>query len=172
MDSPRVAIIMGSDSDLPIMQEAVKVMEEFSIPYYLDVISAHRTPNKAMDFSAHAHKKGYKVIIAAAGMAAHLAGSVAAHTPLPVIGVPIAGSKLQGVDSLYSTVMMPPGVPVATVAIDGARNAGLLAVQILATSDEKLQEKFLKFKKEQEDKVLERSRRLHDIGYKAYLEKS
>jgi phosphoribosylaminoimidazole carboxylase PurE protein len=145
MEKALVAIIMGSDSDLKVMQGTAKVMEEFDIPYYIDVISAHRTPHQALDFSQNAHKKGVKVIVAAAGMAAHLAGSMAAHTPLPVIGVPIAGGKLQGQDSLLSTVMMPPGVPVATVGIDGARNAGLLAVQILGTSDESIMEKMINF---------------------------
>jgi 5-(carboxyamino)imidazole ribonucleotide mutase len=166
-----VAILMGSDSDLGVMQESAKVMEEFGIPYYIDVISAHRTPHKAMDFSQNAHNQGFKVIIAAAGLAAHLAGSIAAHTPLPVIGVPLEGGALKGIDSLYSTVMMPPGVPVATVAINGARNAGLLAVQILATSDSKLMEAFIDFKNDQEKKVNQRSEKLQKVGYKAYLEK-
>ncbi|HPD64461.1 MAG TPA: 5-(carboxyamino)imidazole ribonucleotide mutase [Bacteroidia bacterium] len=168
---PEVAILMGSDSDLKVMQEAARVMEEFDIPYLIDVVSAHRTPQRAMEFSAKAHLKGIKVIIAGAGLAAHLAGSIAAHTPLPVIGVPLAGGALNGVDSLYSTVMMPPGVPVATVAINGARNAGLLAVQILAVSDEKLLEKLISFKKNQETKVNQKSQELQQLGYKKFLEK-
>ncbi|MBT3301728.1 MAG: 5-(carboxyamino)imidazole ribonucleotide mutase [Bacteroidetes bacterium] len=170
MEKALVAIIMGSDSDLKVMQESAKVMEEFDIPYYIDVISAHRTPHQALEFSKNAHINGIKVIIAAAGMAAHLAGSLAAHTPLPVIGVPIAGGKLQGKDSLYSTVMMPPGVPVATVGIDGARNAGLLAVQILGTGDAAMMEKMMQFKRDQEKKVVARSEKLKSLGYKAYLE--
>jgi len=165
----KVAILMGSDSDLNVMQEAAKVMEEFGIPYYIDVMSAHRTPHQAMEFSANAHKNGYKVIIAAAGLAAHLAGAIAAHSPLPVIGVPLAGGALNGIDSLYSTVMMPPGVPVATVAINGARNAGLLAVQILAVADNSLLEKFIEFKKEQEKKVIQKSEKLQKSGYKDFL---
>ncbi|MBC8342765.1 MAG: 5-(carboxyamino)imidazole ribonucleotide mutase [Bacteroidetes bacterium] len=170
MEKAQVAIIMGSDSDLKVMQDSAKVMEEFEVPYYMDVISAHRTPHQAIEFSQKAHQDGIKVIIAAAGMAAHLAGSVAAHTPLPVIGVPIAGGKLQGKDSLYSTVMMPPGVPVATVGIDGARNAGLLAIQILGTSDAAIMNKMIQFKKDQEKKIVARSEKLKKIGYKAYLE--
>jgi len=169
MEKGKVAILMGSDSDLSVMQDAAKVMEEFEIPYYIDVMSAHRTPHRAMEFSANAHKNGYKVIIAAAGLAAHLAGSIAAHTPLPVIGVPLAGGALNGVDSLYSTVMMPPGVPVATVAVNGARNAGLLAVQILSVGDHQLMEKFIEFKKDQEQKVIQRSDKLRAKGYKGYL---
>lgn len=170
MNNPLVAIIMGSDSDLKIMQEAVKVMEEFEIPFEVDIISAHRTPTRAMEFSANAHKRGIKVIIAGAGLAAHLAGSVAAHTPLPVIGVPLAGGAVNGIDSLYSTVMMPPGVPVATVAINGARNAGLLAVQILATSNENLLHKFIAFKNELEKKVIQKSEKLRNLGYEKFLE--
>jgi len=166
-----VAILMGSDSDLNIMQEAAKTLEEFGIEYYIDVISAHRTPQRAMEFSKNAHKKGYRVIIAAAGLAAHLAGSIAAHTPLPVIGVPIAGGALNGVDSLYSTVMMPPGIPVATVAVNGARNAGLLAIQILAVGDRKLMQRFLAFKKDMEQKIIEKSDKLQKEGYKGYLGK-
>ena len=167
--NPLVSIIMGSDSDLKVMQDAAKVMEEFSIPYEIDIISAHRTPHRAMEFSKTAHEKGVKVIIAAAGLAAHLAGSIAAHTPLPVIGVPIAGGSLNGIDSLYSTVMMPPGIPVATVAVNGAKNAGLLAIQILSLSDPALQEKILKYKKKMADEVKAKSDKLKDIGYKAYL---
>jgi 5-(carboxyamino)imidazole ribonucleotide mutase len=164
-----VAIVMGSDSDLGVMQETAKVLEEFGISYSIDVVSAHRTPQKAMEFSQNAHTKGTRVIIAAAGLAAHLAGSIAAHTPLPVIGVPIAGGQLQGIDSLYSTVQMPPGVPVATVAINGARNAGILAVQILGTSDPDIQQKILSFKKDMEKKVTTKSEKLAMLGYKDFL---
>lgn len=168
-EKPVVSIIMGSDSDLKVMQDAAKVMEEFGIPYETDIISAHRTPHRAMEFSANAHKNGIKVIIAAAGLAAHLAGSIAAHTVLPVIGVPVAGGSLNGIDSLYSTVMMPPGIPVATVAINGAKNAGLLAVQILALNDVLLQEKMIGYKQKMEAEVVAKSDKLKDIGYKAYL---
>lgn len=169
MEKPLVAIIMGSDSDLKIMQDAAKVMEEFGIPYDLDIISAHRTPQRAMEFAANAHKNGLKVIIAAAGLAAHLAGSIAAHTSLPVIGVPIAGGSLNGVDSLYSTVMMPPGIPVATVAINGAKNAGLLAIQILALNNPELQDKITGYKKKMENEVIAKSDKLKNTGYKTYL---
>lgn len=169
-ETPLVAIIMGSDSDLKVMQESAKVMEEFGIPYEMDVISAHRTPQRAMEFSSSAHTRGIKVIIAAAGLAAHLAGTLAANTPLPVIGIPIAGGNMNGIDSLYSTVMMPPGIPVATVAINGAKNAGLLAIQILSLSDPSLQEKIIAYKKKMGDEVKAKSDKLRDIGYKAYLE--
>jgi 5-(carboxyamino)imidazole ribonucleotide mutase len=171
-NSPKVAIIMGSDSDLAVMQDAAKVLEGFKIPFEIDVISAHRTPQRAFEFARQAHKRGIKVIIAAAGLAAHLAGAIAGNTPLPVIGVPIAGGKLQGMDSLLSTVMMPPGVPVATVAINGAKNAGLLAVQILATADESLLEAFLKYKQDEEKKVIGKSDKLKKLGYKSFLEQS
>ena len=165
-----VAIIMGSDSDLGIMKKAVNVLEDFEVPYKIDIISAHRTPEMAKDFSVNAHKEGIKVIICGAGLAAHLAGSVSAHTPLPVIGVPIGGGKHQGVDSLYSTVQMPPGVPVATVGIDGAKNAALLAIQILGVSDKKYMDAILDFKKAQAKNIVEKSEKLKRIGYKKYLE--
>jgi 5-(carboxyamino)imidazole ribonucleotide mutase len=164
-----VSIIMGSDSDLKVMQDAAKIMEEFGISYEMDVISAHRTPQKATEYSLNARTRGIKVIIAAAGLAAHLAGAIAANTVLPVIGVPIAGGSLNGIDSLYSTVMMPPGIPVATVAINGAKNAGLLAVQILATSDEDLLTKYSEYKRKLAAEVAAKSEKLKNIGYKAYL---
>jgi 5-(carboxyamino)imidazole ribonucleotide mutase len=170
--SPLVAIIMGSDSDLAVMQDAAKVFESFKIPFEIDVISAHRTPQRAFDFARNAHKRGIKVIIAAAGLAAHLAGAIAGNTPLPVIGVPIAGGKLQGIDSMLSTLQMPPGVPVATVAINGAKNAGLLAVQILSVADDKLMEAMLKYKQDEEKKVIEKSDKLKKLGYKGFLEQS
>lgn len=140
---------MGSDSDLPILKKSVQVLEEFSVPYEVHVYSAHRTPVEARDFALNAYENGIGVIIAAAGMAAHLAGAIAANTTLPVIGIPCSGSKLSGMDALLSTVMMPSGIPVATVAIDGGANAALLAVQILALSDEELQKK-LKEKREKD----------------------
>lgn len=152
-----VGIIMGSDSDLPVMEQAEAVLKEFGVPYELDVMSAHRTPDRVREWVSTARDRGLKVIIAGAGMSAHLAGVVAAHTTLPVIGVPLASGALHGVDALYSTVNMPPGVPVATVAVDGARNAGILAVQILATSDPSLAAKLEDFKKEMAAKVEERS---------------
>lgn len=150
---------MGSDSDLPVMEQAEEVLKEFGIPYELDVMSAHRTPDKVREWVSSARERGLRVIIAGAGMSAHLAGVVAAHTTLPVIGVPLASGALNGVDALYSTVNMPPGVPVATVAVDGARNAGILAVQILATSDSSLASRLEEFKQQMAVKVEERSRK-------------
>ena len=137
---------MGSDSDLPIMKKAGEVLEEFGIEYEMKVLSAHRTPYDTYEYAKNAHLRGIKVIIAGAGGAAHLAGAVAGNSPLPIIGVPIQSKSLDGLDSLLSTVQMPPGVPVATVAIDGAKNAGLLAVQIIATSDERLFNKYVEYK--------------------------
>lgn len=144
----QVAIVMGSDSDLEIMDQAAAVLKEFGIGFEITVASAHRSPGKAMEFAASAAKRGIKVVIAGAGHAAHLAGVLAAHTTLPVIGVPIDSSCLQGLDSLLSTVQMPPGIPVATVSLGkpGARNAGILAVQMLALSDAALAEKLKTFK--------------------------
>jgi 5-(carboxyamino)imidazole ribonucleotide mutase len=167
----QVAILMGSDSDLSIMQDAAKTLESFSISFSIDVISAHRTPDIAAVFAANAHKKGIRVIIAAAGLAAHLAGAMAAHSPLPVIGVPIAGGTLGGFDAALSTLQMPPGVPVATVGINNAKNAALLAIQILATSNEQLLQKYIAYKKSEGDKVVEKSKKLQELGYKGYLEK-
>jgi 5-(carboxyamino)imidazole ribonucleotide mutase len=167
----QVAIIMGSDSDLTIMQDAAKTLESFNIGYSIDIISAHRTPDIAADFAANAHKKGIRVIIAAAGLAAHLAGAMAAHSPLPVIGVPIAGGTLGGLDAVLSTLQMPPGVPVATVGINNAKNAALLAIQILATANDHLMQKYIEYKKSEGDKVVEKSRKLNELGYKGYLEK-
>lgn len=150
---------MGSDSDLPVMEQAEEVLKEFGVPYELDVMSAHRTPDKVREWVSSARGRGIRVIIAGAGMSAHLAGVVAAHTTLPVIGVPLASGALNGVDALYSTVNMPPGVPVATVAVDGARNAGILAVQILATSDPSLASRLEEFKQQMAAKVEERSKK-------------
>lgn len=158
--APRVGIIMGSDSDLPIMLETVAVLKKFDIPYEMTVASAHRTPEKVQVFASTAKNRGMGVLVAGAGHAAHLAGVIAAHTTLPVLGVPIDSSVLKGMDALLSTVQMPPGVPVATLAIGkpGAYNAGILAVQILAAQDEKLSEKLAKFKKEMASKVEEKAR--------------
>jgi 5-(carboxyamino)imidazole ribonucleotide mutase len=145
-DNPKVGILMGSDSDWPTMKAAAEACAEFGIPHEAQVISAHRAPQDLARYASTAHERGVCVIIAGAGGAAHLPGVTAASTPLPVIGVPIAGKHLQGLDSLMSIVQMPSGVPVATVAINGARNAGLLAVQILAVSDPALRAKYLEFK--------------------------
>ena len=148
--SPQVGIVMGSDSDLNIMNEAAVMLKKFQIPYEMTVASAHRSPQRAADLAGSALKRGLKVIIAGAGHAAHLAGVLAAHTHLPVIGVPIDSSCLQGLDALLATVQMPPGIPVATMAIGkpGARNAGILAAQIIATSDPELGQKLENFKQE------------------------
>ncbi len=161
----KVGIVMGSDSDLDIMQEAAAILKNFQIPYEMTVASAHRSPQRASEFAATALKKGMKVIIAGAGHAAHLAGVLAAHTSLPVIGVPIDSSCLQGLDALLATVQMPPGIPVATMAIGkpGARNAGILAAQIIATSDPKLAAKLKKFKQEMARQVEEKAKKIENI---------
>lgn len=164
-----VSIIMGSDSDLPMMQDAIKMMEEFNISYEVLILSAHRSPEETVQFAKKAIDRGIKVIIAGAGGAAHLAGIVAAHFPLPVIGVPIKTSTLSGVDSLYSIVQMPPGVPVATVGINAAKNAGLLAIEMLAIDKKELQKKLELFKKQQSEAVVQKSNKLKKIGYKEYL---
>ena len=147
---PKIGIVMGSDSDLNVMEETALVLKKFGISYEMTVASAHRSPKKAAKFAASAHKRGIKVIVAGAGHAAHLAGNLAAYTSLPVIGVPIDSSCLQGLDALLSTVQMPPGVPVATVSIGkpGAKNAGILAIQILALSDPTLAKALETYKKE------------------------
>jgi 5-(carboxyamino)imidazole ribonucleotide mutase len=144
--NPLVGIIMGSSSDLPTMQEAASVLKEFSVPYEMRVVSAHRMPDDMAEYGRSAHTRGIRVIIAGAGGAAHLPGMTAAHSPLPVIGVPVQSRALSGLDSLLSIVQMPGGVPVATVAIGGAKNAGLLAVQILGIADESLREKMVEYK--------------------------
>ena len=146
---PQVGIIMGSQSDLETMRQAAEVLDEFGIPYEMRVVSAHRMPDDMADYGRNAHTRGLRVIIAGAGGAAHLPGMTAAHTPLPVIGVPVQTQALGGLDSLLSIVQMPKGVPVATVAIGGAKNAGLLAVQILATSDERLRDLVVRYKADQ-----------------------
>ena len=171
MDKPVVGILMGSDSDLSIMQDAAKTLEDFGVSYEIKVLSAHRSPAKTQEFVSSAKTNGFRIIIASAGLAAHLAGVVAAHTTLPVIGVPIKSGSLDGLDSLLSTVQMPPGIPVATVAINGAKNAGILAVEILALNDEALSRKLEDHKKRLEKTVLEKSEKLASEGYKKYLEK-
>ena len=150
----KVAIIMGSDSDLPVLESAIKTLQQFDVPMEVRVLSAHRTPVEAADFARNARANGFGAIIAAAGKAAHLAGAMAAGTTLPVIGIPIKSSTLDGLDALLSTVQMPSGMPVATVAIDGAANAALLAIQILAVSDAALADKLEAFRKENSEKVL------------------
>jgi 5-(carboxyamino)imidazole ribonucleotide mutase len=169
MKKPIVGIIMGSDSDLPIMQEAANVLDEFSVPYELTIVSAHRTPDRLVEYAAAAENRGLKVIIAGAGGAAHLPGMTAAMTVLPVIGVPIKGKNLEGIDSLLSIVQMPPGVPVATVAVNGAKNAGLLAVKIIGTSDEDIRGALRKTTAFMNKEVKEKARKLEKIGYKDYL---
>lgn len=154
----KVGIIMGSDSDLPVVEKAFSVLEEFEVPYEVHVYSAHRTPVEAKEFSKNARVNGFGVIIAAAGKAAHLAGSVAANTTLPVIGIPVKSSTLDGLDALLSTVQMPRGIPVATVAIDGAQNAGLLAVQMLAIEDSELAKKLDTQRNKSAEKVLEKNK--------------
>jgi 5-(carboxyamino)imidazole ribonucleotide mutase len=160
---------MGSDSDLPTMEKAIAVCEDFAIPHKVEIISAHRTPDRMVEYARNAHQQGIKVIIAGAGGAAHLPGMVAALTPLPVIGVPVTTRQLQGVDSLYSIVQMPRGIPVATVAIGNAQNAGLLAVQILATSDPQLQSKIQQYRQDLAQTVLDKQDRLDKLGYQTYL---
>ena len=165
----KVGIVMGSDSDLPIMSQAAKVLEELGIEYDITVISAHRMPDKFFDYANSAQEKGYKVIIAGAGGAAHLPGMTSAIFPLPVIGVPIMTKSLGGVDSLYSIVQMPSGVPVATVSINGAKNAGLLAAKILAVSNPELLDRLLEFSKNQKDEVEKKDSKLQEIGYEEYI---
>lgn len=170
MTQPLIGIIMGSDSDLPTMQGAIAACEEFNVPYEVGIVSAHRTPDRMVDYAKQAHLRGLKVIIAGAGGAAHLPGMVAALTPLPVIGVPVTSRHLQGVDSLYSIVQMPAGIPVATVAIGNARNAGLLAVQILASHDPDLLAQVQRYRQSLADSVMEKQAKLDEVGYKKYLE--
>ncbi len=170
MDETKVGIIMGSDSDLPVVSEAAKVLEEFGVGFEVKFYSAHRAPNLASEYSKTAVERGLKVIIAAASGAAHLPGVVAAHTPLPVIGIPVKGKALEGLDSLLAVAQMPPGVPVATVTVDGARNAGILAVQILAVSDPELQQKVVEFKEKLEQSGKEKTEKIDAIGYAKYLE--
>lgn len=161
---------MGSDSDLPVMSQAASLLDELGVCYELTVVSAHRTPDKLYSYAKTAKERGLQVIIAGAGGAAHLPGMTAAMTVLPVIGVPVQTKALGGVDSLYSIVQMPPGIPVATVAINGALNAGLLAAKILATGDLALSNKVEAYSKGLEDMVEKKAAKLEDIKYKAYLE--
>lgn len=156
---------MGSDSDLPVVEKAIDVLKKYEVPFEVHVYSAHRTPVEARDFALNARNNGFGVIIAAAGKAAHLAGAIAANTTLPVIGIPVKSSTLDGLDALLSTVQMPSGIPVATVAIDGAQNSALLAMQILSISDEELANKLEEDRKKSAEKVLEKNEKI----YKSYL---
>ncbi len=160
----KVSIIMGSTSDLPVMEAAAKFLNEMQIPFEMNALSAHRTPEKVIEFAESAHERGIRVIIAAAGMAAHLPGVIAAITPLPVIGVPINAS-LDGLDAVLSIIQMPPGIPVATVAINGAQNAAILALEILATSDDELFKKMIKFKSDLKVKITKANEELAQLKY-------
>ena len=158
----KIGIIMGSDSDLPVVEKAIDTLKQYGVPFEVHVYSAHRTPAEAKEFSANARANGFGAIIAAAGMAAHLAGAIAANTTLPVIGIPIKSKTLDGMDALLSTVMMPSGMPVATVAIDGAANAALLAIQILAVEDSVLAEKLNKARADGANKVIEKNKAIEE----------
>ncbi len=164
----KVGIVMGSDSDLPVMSKAAEILEKFGIDYEITVISAHRMPDIFFDYAKSAEEKGFKVIIAGAGGAAHLPGMAAAIFPMPVIGVSIHTKTLSGVDSLYSIVQMPSGIPVATVAIDGAANAGILAAKILSTSDSALLEKLKAYKEELKEGVVAKKEKLERVGFREY----
>ena len=166
---PIVSIIMGSTSDLPVMEKAAKLLDEMHVPFEMNALSAHRTPEAVEEFAKNAAGRGIKVIIAAAGMAAALPGVIAANTTLPVIGVPVKGSVLDGVDALYSIIQMPPGIPVATVAVNGAKNAGLLAMSILGTQDKALLKKMSEYKKTLKEQVEKKVEKLEKVKYKKYL---
>lgn len=164
----KVGIVMGSDSDMPVMSKAADMLEKFGIEYEMTIISAHREPDVFFEYAKTAEQKGFKVIIAGAGMAAHLPGMCAAIFPMPVIGIPMHTTSLGGRDSLYSIVQMPTGIPVATVAINGGANAGILAAKILATSDEQLLERLKNYTKELKESVQAKDARLQEVGYKNY----
>jgi 5-(carboxyamino)imidazole ribonucleotide mutase len=168
--TPVISIIMGSDSDLPTMQGAIAICEEFGVIHEVAIISAHRTPERMVEYAQQAHYRGLKVIIAGAGGAAHLPGMVASLTPLPVIGVPVQTRTLQGIDSLYSIVQMPAGIPVATVAIGNSQNAGLLAIQILGVHQPELMQKVQEYRQKLADSVIVKQVKLERIGYKQYLQ--
>ena len=167
----KVGIVMGSDSDMPVMAKAAQVLDELGVSYEMRIISAHREPDEFFEYAKTAEEKGFKVIIAGAGMAAHLPGMCAAIFPMPVIGIPMHTTSLGGRDSLYSIVQMPSGIPVATVAINGGANAGLLAAKILATSDEALLQKLKDYSAKLKDQVVAKDKKLQEIGYKEYLNK-
>lgn len=165
----QVSIVMGSDSDMPVMAKAAEILDRFGISYEMRIISAHRMPDTFFEYAKTAQERGVKVIIAGAGMAAHLPGMCAALFPMPVIGVPMSGKNLAGEDALFSIVQMPPGIPVATVAIDGGMNAAILAAKILATSDEALLQKLKDYTTEMKETVQGKAAKLDEIGYEAYL---
>ncbi len=165
---PKAAIVMGSDSDLPVMGKAAAVLDEFGIDYEMNIISAHREPEEFFNWAKGLEEKGVKVVIAGAGMAAHLPGMTAAIFPMPVIGVPLTSKSLSGEDALFSIVQMPPGIPVATMAIDGAKNAGIMALKILAVSDGELLLKLKEFSKKQKDEVIKKDKKLKETGYRDY----
>ena len=167
--NPQVAIVMGSDSDLEVMSGAAKVLDELKLTYEIAILSTHRVAQETADFARGARQKGFKVLIAGAGGAAALPGSIASLTTLPVIGVPIATKSLEGLDSLLSIVQMPPGVPVATVGINAAKNAGLLAVQIIATFDTSVAKNLSEYKSKQKEDVLFKNKKLHQVGWLKYL---
>lgn len=169
MSKPLVGIIMGSDSDLPVMSAAIEMCEAFGVEYEVDIVSAHRTPEKLVEYSTSAEERGLKVIIAGAGGAAHLPGMVASLTVLPVIGVPVRTSSLDGMDSLLSIVQMPGGVPVATVAINGAKNAGILASQIVGAGDSSLRQKIAEYKNKMRQEVDQKAEKLKKIEYRQYV---
>lgn len=166
----KVGIVMGSDSDMPVMAKAADILEELGVPYEMTIISAHREPDVFFEYAKTAEEKGFKVIIAGAGMAAHLPGMCAAIFPMPVIGIPMHTTSLGGRDSLYSIVQMPSGIPVATVAINGGANAGLLAAKILATSDESLLQRLKDYSAKLQRQVMDKDAKLQEVGYKAYME--
>ena len=172
MSKVQVSIVMGSDSDLPVMREAADLMDELGVEFEVNIVSAHRTPERMFKFAVDAHDRGVNVIIAGAGGAAHLPGMIASISPLPVIGVPIKSSNsIDGWDSVLSILQMPAGVPVATVALNGARNAGILACEILSVKDPSLRERIIKYKSELKEKVLNKASSLDKTGYKKYKNK-
>src|SRR6266568_67226 len=166
MSKPIIGIIMGSDSDLSVMQDAADLLDELSIPYEITIVSAHRTPDRMYEYAKKAVENGLQVIIAGAGGSAHLPGMTASLTPLPVIGVPIKTKNMDGLDSLLSIVQMPPGIPVATVAINGAKNAGLLAAKIIGTSDKNIQNKLKEYAKNLENSVKQKVGKLDEVDFK------
>jgi 5-(carboxyamino)imidazole ribonucleotide mutase len=171
MMSIKIGIVMGSDSDLPVMQNTARFLDKIGVNYELTIVSAHRTPDRLTTYAKEAKQRGIKVIIAGAGGAAHLPGMIAANTSLPVIGVPIKTSTLNGLDSLYSIVQMPAGIPVATVAINGAENAGILAASILASEDEDIYRKVSEYKESLKSMVEDKARNLETLGYENYINK-
>lgn len=172
MNKPLVGIIMGSDSDLPVMKAALEVLHDLGVESEITALSAHRAPEAVAEYAKTAAERGLKVIIAGAGVAAHLPGVIAAFTPLPVIGVPIKSSGTAGIDSLFAIAQMPPGVPVATVAINGAKNAGILAAQMIGTGDSATREKVVAFKAKLEKEVLEKAQKIEEKGFERYIKEN